>query len=76
VETPPLFLPQLAAFVPLRPEFSTLKRYSIFSLARALGKLHKKILKLSVSLCILTIDFWLIIGYNNTCQKGQGNKKP
>lgn len=59
-DTPSLFT-SAGRSLPQRPEFTTLKRYSIFSLARALGKLHKKIPKTILSLCILPIEIWVII---------------
>ena len=60
--------------LPARPqscgrEFSALKHYSIFSLARAPGKLHKKIPKTFYSLCILPIAICIDIWYNNNVPK-------
>ena len=49
------FLPRLAVHQRTRREFQKVKPFNIFSLARALGKLHKKILKTFYSLCILPI---------------------
>ena len=58
------FLFSAARSLASRAEFSVLKHYSIFSFARAPGKLHKKILKSFYSLCILPIVIQVVVQYN------------